>query len=277
MNLLQRIARSDSPKLQRPFRAFVGYMLQGTGFSDRIQLKRSQYTVPFFGRSNVALTLWVNPNVVDRAEEFVYDYLSEGATLVDIGANIGCVTAAGSLAVGSDGQVYAIEPHPRTFSHLQKTVAVNHCDNVICLNVAAGATAGVVQFTDEKRKDDNNRVSLQATQGIEVPCVTLNSLVQEHRIARIDLLKIDVEGFEMRVLEGAADILDRVGCIYIEVLDHNLRKFGSSASELIRFLTQRGFACYQFRDDASNVVAFAHGVPSKEWQAELIPVSMTTT
>ena len=87
MNLLQKLARSESPKLKRPFRALWGYALQNSGFSERIQLKRSQYTIPFFARSNMALTLWVDPNHVDRAEEFVYDFLTPGDTLIDVGAH----------------------------------------------------------------------------------------------------------------------------------------------------------------------------------------------
>lgn len=276
MNLLQRIARSDSPKLERPLKAFFGYMLQGTGLSDRIHLKRAQYTVPFFGHSNVALTLWVNPDVIDPAEEFAYSFLNKGDILIDVGANIGCVTAAGSLAVGATGRVYAIEPHPQTFACLQKTVRINDCGNVRALNVALGAAAGMVHFTDERRKDDNNCVALAADSAIEVPCQTLTSVVHEHAIPHIALLKIDVEGFEMQVLEGAAEILNRVDCIYVEVLDHNLRKFGSSADSLLAFLQQHGFTCYRLCGDTSNVVAFAQGISTHKWRSELEPVPLTT-
>ena len=272
MNLLQRIIGSDSPKLEKPFKAFAGYLLQGSGLSVRIHLKRSQYTVPFFAKSNVALTLFVNPDVIDRAEEFVYDFLKSGDTLIDVGANIGCVTAAGSLAVGDSGRVFSIEPHPQTFLHLQQTVQINHCTNVICLNVALGADAGIVRFTDEKRKDDNNRVSLDNSEGMQVPCVTLASLIEEHRLARVAMLKIDVEGFEMHVLRGAESVLNRVDCLYVEVLEHTLQKFGSSGAQLIGLLRSHGFTCYHFKDDRSNVVAFAGHVSSGKWQQELVAV-----
>lgn len=273
MNLLQKIAGSESPKLERPIKALWGYFLQGTGLSERMTLKRSQYAVPFFARSNVALTLWVNPNVVDRAEEFVYDFLNPGDTLIDIGANIGCVTAAGALAVGDQGQVIAIEPHPQTFKHLEKTVTINHCQNVTCLNVALGSEAGVLNFTNEPRKDDNNCVALNSDSGITVPCVTLNSVIKEREISRIAVMKIDVEGFEMHVLQGASEILNRVDSIYIEVLEHTLQKFGSSSAAIFQLLQAHGFRCFYFRDDRSNVVAFADHVSLREWQQELVAIS----
>lgn len=272
MNLLQKITRSESPKLRRPFKALWGYALQSTGLSERIQLKRSQYTIPFFAKSNMALTLWVDPNHVDRAEEFVYDFLKPGDTLIDVGANIGCVTAAGALAVGEAGHVFSVEPHPQTFRHLKKTVAINHCTNVTCLNIALGAEAGVVNFTDEPRKDDNNCVALNAEAGIRVPCVTLTSLVEEHSISKIAVMKIDVEGFEMQVLQGAEAILNKVDSIYIEVLEHTLQKFGSCPAAVFKLLQSHGFRCFYFKDDRSNVVAFASHVPLREWQQELVAV-----
>jgi len=273
MNLLQKLAHSESPKLKRPFRALWGYVLQNSGFSERIQMKRSQYTIPFFAKSNMALTLWVEPNHVDRAEEFVYDFLKPGDTLIDVGANIGCVTAAGSLAVGETGHVFSVEPHPQTFKHLQKTIAINHCTNVISLNIALGAEAGIVNFTDERRKDDNNCVALNAESGIKVPCRTLTSLVDEHSISRIAVMKIDVEGFEMHVLRGAEAILPKIDSIYIEVLEHTLQKFGSCSTEVFKLLQSHGFRCYYFKDDRSNVVAFAHHVALRDWQSELVPIS----
>jgi FkbM family methyltransferase len=272
MNLLQRIARSDSPKLERPFRAFFGYMLQSAGWSDGIRLKRFQYQVPFFCRSNVALTLWVNPNVVDRAEEFAYDFLRPGDTVVDVGANIGCVTAAASLAVGDQGRVISVEAHPRTFRYLQKTIAINSCcSNVTPLNVAVGSKPGMLSFSDEKRKDDNNRVSLSEDTGIRAPCRPLADILSEQAVDHVRLLKVDVEGFEMEVLRGAESILPNVDCLYVEVLEHTLNRFGSSANELIDFLEGHGFRCYRFKDDDLNLVAFSAGESLQRWQAELTP------
>ena len=127
----------------------------------------------------MALTLWVNPSVIDRAEEFVYGFLKPGDTFIDVGANIGCVTAAGSLAVGENGAVFSVEPHPQTFKYLQKTVELNNCRNVKIFNTALGAEAGVVNFSDERRKDDSNCVAKNSASGIRVPCTTLASLVEE--------------------------------------------------------------------------------------------------
>jgi FkbM family methyltransferase len=273
VNLLQRIARSDSPKLERPFLAFCGYVLQKASLSDYINLQRSQYAVPFFAKSNIALNVWTDPTLVDRAEEFTRAYLKPGDTLIDAGANIGCITAAGALAVGKSGRVLSVEPHPQTFRHLQKTIAVNRFANVDCLNGALGSEIGTVSFTDKWRKDDSNRVSHDNRSGIQVPCLPLTKLMHDRGIDHVALLKVDVEGFEMQVLKGAEDVLSRIDCLYVEVLDHLLRMFGSSASEVIAFLRSHGFSCHRFRDDESNVVAFSADVSPARWQQELALIS----
>lgn len=274
MNLLQKMVRSNSPKLEHPIRAMAGYVLQNVGLSERLRLQRSGYQVPFFSRSNVALTLWVDTEVIDPVEEFVVEYLSAGDVLVDVGANIGCVTAAGSVTVGPRGKVIAIEAHPRTFACLQKTVAINRADNVTCLNVALGATEGTVCFTDERRKDDNNRVIPGGSSGLEVPCLPLTTVVQSHGIDRISLLKIDVEGFEMQVLRGAESILARTDCICIELLDHTLRKFGSSADQVKAYLRAQGFQLFRFRSDEMNVAAVSPRAMSRRVVSELKPLEL---
>lgn len=273
MNLLQKIARSESPKLQRPFKALWGYAIQSVGLSENMNVHCLRYKIPLYAKSNVALTLWVNPEIVDRAEEFVCSFLKAGDTFIDVGANIGCVTAAGSLTVGENGVVFSVEPHPQTYKYLQKTVSMNQCKNVKTFNIALGAETGVVNFSDERRKDDSNCVSTTAETGIRVPCTTLSSLVEEHAVSRIALLKVDVEGFEMQVLRGADAILDRVDCIYIEVLEHTLRKFDASTSDVLALLKSHGFKCYYFKDDRSNVVAVTDQVQlgSLQNELELIP------
>ncbi|MEY3456973.1 MAG: hypothetical protein RL215_130 [Planctomycetota bacterium] len=274
MNLLQRLVRSNSPKLERPFQAMVGYALQRSGFSSRLNLRRARFNVPFFAHSNMALTYWTNPDVVDRAEEFAYEFLKPGGVMIDAGANIGCVSAASALAVGDTGRVYSIEAHPQTYSNLLETIRINRFQNITALNVAVGSKPGTLSFTNEKRKDDVNRVSTGGgTSDIQVPCITLNSLRRDLEIDRVDLLKLDVEGYEMEVLRGATELLPYVDCIYVEILDHTLRRFGSSAEELKRHLKDAGFSCWRFRDDPLNAVAFSNRVSPAKWQSQLEAMS----
>ena len=126
-----------------------------------------------------------------------------------------------------------------------------------------------MNFSDERRKDDSNCVAKNSASGIRVPCTTLASLVEEQSASRIALLKIDVEGFEMQVLQGAEKILNRVECIYIEVLEHTLQKFETSTTDVLELLKSHGFKCYYFKDDRSNVVAVTDRIQLGDLQNEL--------
>ena len=73
----------------------------------------------------------------------------------------------------------------------------------------------------------------------------------------------------MQVLKGAAAILSRVDCIYIEVLEHTLRKFNSSTLDVLELLQREGFQFHYFKGDRSNVVALATHVNPRNLLREL--------
>jgi len=262
MPWLNRLLRSESPKLARPGRTAVGLVLQRTRWSERLRIQRDGYVLPFFASSNMALTYWAVPGRIDATEDIVKRLLGASDVFVDVGANVGTVTAVAALAVGPTGRVVAIEPHPSTFRNLERTVAVNGFTNVVCRQVACGAAAGSVLFSDERRKDDNNRVQTGAPSDrgrgpatVHVPSVPLGDVLRDLAVTRVDLLKVDVEGFELEVLRGMGPTLELVGLIHVEAIEHNLNGFGATVDSLVVFLTDHGFQCFGVADDPANLVA----------------------
>jgi FkbM family methyltransferase len=172
----------------------------------------------------------------DRAadHEFFDRFIRPGDTVVDVGANVGALTVQASSLVGSTGQVISIEAHPRTFRYLMGNLRLNRCSNVTALNVAAGAAPGTVTFSDLKQ-DDVNRV---ADGGVTVPVDTL-----DRQLSGIDvsLLKIDVEGYEKFVLEGATETLRATSCVFFEAWDPQFAQYGYGTVDVVRLLTAAGF------------------------------------
>lgn len=131
-----------------------------------------------------------------------------GMTFVDIGANAGLYTA---LALrGGAARVLAVEPHAETFAYLGKTVAANAPQCPVYLeNLAAGATGGeMLLYSNPDNKGDNRLYPdpmLAASQPTRVE--SLDALCAKHGIDAIDFLKMDVQGAELLVLEGAQKIL----------------------------------------------------------------------
>ncbi|MEO6119709.1 MAG: FkbM family methyltransferase, partial [Terriglobales bacterium] len=167
-----------------------------------LTIQRQGYKLRFHP-SSFSAGLWVDPGMAVRDEVFVRRYLRPGDVMVDIGANIGTMTLTAAATVA---QVFSIEAHPRTFKYLKENVELNGRTNVHLLNVALGAEASTMRFSN-LRDDDLNHIAEDGL--IPVPVVPLDEL----SFPTIALLKIDVEGFEKFVFEGGKNTLGKVSCV----------------------------------------------------------------
>lgn len=134
-------------------------------------------------------------------------FVRPGRTVVEVGANIGVHTVALARAC-SPGVVYAFEPQPVLFELLNRNLALNDITNVVTRQEACGAAPGEASIPpiDYARRANFGGVALGAPgEGAPVKVVTLDSL----ELPACHVLKVDVEGWEQQVLEGAADTIRR--------------------------------------------------------------------
>ena len=226
---------------QRPFRFLISRLLMRTGLSRFILIRRGRYTIRFYPSSSLSGAIWVRPESRQRTERFFRDYLREGDTVVDIGANIGTMTLEAAISVGSSGKVFSIEPHPRTFKYLEGNLRLNQVTNVRAHNVAMGDKDGRITFSD--RSDDSNNSVVEDGNGIEIPVRRLDDLgIDEENIA---LVKIDTEGYEKYVIEGGVNTLSNAECVYFESADSLFKPFGYSAPAVFELLSEQGFAVFE--------------------------------
>lgn len=132
-------------------------------------------------------------------------HVRPGHTVIDLGAHIGYYTLLASALVGARGRVFAFEPHPRNAWYLRQHARMNGCDNVEVLECAAYDRSGHVGFrfgagTGTGRVTDAG--------GVEVRATRIDAFVAERRITP-DVVKVDVEGGERPVLDGAREMLRR--------------------------------------------------------------------
>jgi len=155
-------------------------------------------------------------DVTDSVLLAIRPFLAEDAICVDVGANIGLYSLAFAW-LAPRGHVYAFEPSPGTFDHLRQNVEENQLGNVEAFQLALGDQAeGTVHFHEfdfftagSFAVDDDSFLTSEAlgSNYFEAPATTLDAFVAEHGIDRIDLVKIDVEGAELSVLDGAKETL----------------------------------------------------------------------
>jgi FkbM family methyltransferase len=226
----------------------VSRVLWRTGLCSLFQIQKEGYRLKFHPTALSAI-LWIDPQDRGNDEAFLKRYLKEGDTVVDVGANIGDLTLTAALAIGPKGKVYSLEAHPRTYGFLRKNIALNNCSNIILFNLALGDKESEIFFSDLKW-DDQNHVS-GSSRGISVKMARLDhlALLESH----IQLLKIDVEGYEKFVLDGASTTLGKVSCIYFESWERHFSKYGYACRDVINLLTGKGFTVLKFVDNESVV------------------------
>lgn len=181
--------------------------------------------------------------------------LKEGDTFFDVGANLGYYTLLASKRVGFRGHVHSFEPAPRQFEHLSLNVRINQATNIILNNVALADASGEREMLFSLGWNQGTH-SFGATEGTTakgfVKCRTIDEYVATNAIERIDALKVDVEGAELLVFQGAEKTIQsfEIPVIFFEACEHHARAVGNSTIELKRYLRQLGYGIFRLNSDS---------------------------
>ena len=153
--------------------------------------------------------------------EAVRRLLKAGQCFVDVGAHVGQFALLASALVGRAGRVIAIEPNPETFCDLQTNLALNACSNVTPVSCAVTSDARIIRFasTQPGNRAAAREVETAAESQLLVGAFNLSTILTAAGVATCDVLKIDVEGNEWRVLEPFfANVSNPPGHIIFEFL-----------------------------------------------------------
>jgi FkbM family methyltransferase len=186
---------------------------------------------------------------------FLESWLKPGMTVIDVGANVGQYSLLASAGVGAGGRVRALEPHPGLYAVLCRNLRRARCANAVAHPLALGAA-------DERRdlflhRIDNVGASAfrpldpsRPGPSVRVAATTLDAYVEAEGLRQVDLVKIDVEGAELEVLDGATTTLaanpDVV--LVVEFLRDNARRFGHSVEDLEARLRGLGFSLFSITE-----------------------------
>ena len=178
-----------------------------------------------------------------RIHRLLERFVQPRATVVDVGANIGYNTVHAARLAGPEGRVVAVEPTPDNLAVLRHNVAAAHLSNVVIAPVAAGSAPGARELFVRGAVSAVNSFFAQScyaavTGVLRVPVVRLDDLVD----GRAAVVKIDVEGAELEVLEGMPRLLAAPGTALIVEWHPLLQQLaGYTPDELPRRLLERGW------------------------------------
>jgi FkbM family methyltransferase len=214
-----------------------------------------------------------------------YDELTSimpvGGVFLDVGAHIGIYTLAMARAAGPSGSVHSFEPNPASFARLSHHVLQNGLANVRLNQVAVGSAEGRAKL-NAPTKENSGAASLLSTnmparfgaRPIEVQVTSLDAYCKRHTFERVDVIKIDCQGYELQVLEGASNVLQTFRPRLLLEYDVDwLLAAGASGTELCSMLKRARYECLQryhgrlvpfTADDTPGTVVNIHAIPAEK-------------
>jgi FkbM family methyltransferase len=228
---------------------FLSKLNQSSFWRQKVSVWGSIYTAPTLDR---LLSLHAHRfGWMGRAEiAFLRSVVSRDSIVADVGANQGLYSLC-LARIAVDGHVYAFEPDPQLFQCLESNVRNNRLLNLSTIRAAASNQSGILSLAvnELNRGDNRARKGLNGGPSSEqVQAVTIDESVTS---TRLDLLKIDVQGFEIEVLQGAQKTIKNNPQLTIEFefWPYGLRRSGHRPTELLDLLQAAGFTIESLGQD----------------------------
>jgi FkbM family methyltransferase len=186
--------------------------------------------------------------------EFLASFIKTGDTVIDVGACFGTHTRAFSKFIGEEGKVYSIEANPKNFKYLEQNAKLSPNENIVTLNMAASSKSGeMLSLIEQTSNLGGSAVSAKTTHKeelIETVCI------DDLRISKVSLIKIDVEGFEPAVIAGAnKTIAESRPAVFCELNDV------ANGYKIVSEWIHANYSIFGIRTPASNPSAFRKGAP----------------
>jgi FkbM family methyltransferase len=176
--------------------------------------------------------------------ELLKKYIHKNDVVLDIGANIGFYALILSDLCGENGKVHCFEPDKTNFGHLEK--ACGKRNNISLVNKAVSSKTETLKIYTSKNLNVDHRTYKpeEYDQEIEIEATSIDEYLGKD--LKVDLVKMDIQGFEMQAIQGMTKMLEYNKDIKIisEFWPYGLRKAGSSVNIYYDYLSSLGFTCY---------------------------------
>jgi FkbM family methyltransferase len=222
----------------------------------------ARFIARFDGGTRISISLadhiesqifWQGVQEGDRGEvELLKQLLKPGDVFLDVGANVGVFTLLAAKRL-SEGRVHAFEPSPFHLEKLAANLRLNAFENIEVHPVGLSDSAGISTLFFPPSEDGltNTGMASQFRHSAlvaweeQVRCVVLDEYVRDAKIKKIDVMKIDVEGAELKVLEGGKScIAEHRPYVVMEVSREHLARAGEKVERLVHFWKALGYRLY---------------------------------
>ncbi|MFZ4699698.1 MAG: FkbM family methyltransferase [Candidatus Methylumidiphilus sp.] len=176
-------------------------------------------------------------------------FVPEGSNVIDVGANVGVITLWAAKCVGESGQVVAIEPELKNIQALKDCIkSAGMADRVLVYEAVAADIPGTLNLRINRAHPADHRID---SEGVPVQAVSLDGVVDSMGLTSVAFVKIDVQGAEPLVLQGAKNLLRSMRpVLWVEVSEFDLKNYSSTPQEVLDFLESYDFVPHLLRGRA---------------------------
>jgi FkbM family methyltransferase len=191
---------------------------------------------------------------------FMRRHLSPGGVFVDAGSHVGFYALIAGRCVTPGGRVLAIEADPRTYRTLQQNVAMNRADTVAPIQVALADSRGRLPLSRNPSPNKGGNTLLFEYEGadrVDVDAMPLLDVLQERSIDRLDGIKLDIEGYEFKVMARFFEDADRSLYPSFVITEHVPDLDTLAGGDIVALLTANGYRVHSRH--AQNVMLLRDG------------------
>jgi len=189
-----------------------------------------------------------------------------GMNIIDIGANIGCHTLPLAKYVGTAGKVIAFEPMTWARNKLLRNISLNNFENIIVENLAISDKRDTKLLRLKSNWPIDGKFQEDANIKQKIEFETLDNYINSNRINNIGLIKIDVDGLELKVIRGALNLLKICKPTIITEIGYTLRRYGDNVIEMVELLLSMDYAFYSVKTlkKYNNPISVIQSLPHKD-------------
>jgi FkbM family methyltransferase len=219
------------------------------------------HTIKLVPEGAIASGIWSGANFEPAELSLVSRLLTPDSVFLDVGANVGVYSLLASK-VSPLARIFAFEPTRKTFDLLHRNLHLNDAHNVTPLHLALGNFTGEAKLNlNVPGKDGLNTMGNLSHPDTEpagqetVPITTLDAFLLSAAIDRVDLIKVDAEGAELAIFEGASSLLQQpdAPAILYEAFTFITRGFDYHPVEIYWLLDRHGFACFNLNSETGKL------------------------
>lgn len=169
----------------------------------------------------------------------IKNILNSGSVFVDIGANIGLMSVFSSILVQESGKIFSFEPNPATYDILKKNIELNNLSNINAEPLGIGSVKKTTKIYDQWDSGRGSASMIKpehVTNSYDVEVVTLSDYFNDFQ-NDIDVIKIDIEGYELEALRGAEKIIrEKLPVLIIEISDNRMNFEEANGTDIMNYV-----------------------------------------